>query len=65
MIGQGDDMPSSGVECVGDGNKGVFISFVTVPMVITLRCHSYGRKHIMDVSFSCFRRVLSGHKCRF
>lgn len=41
-------MPPSRAECVGNGNKGISISFVIVPMAITLRCHSYGSKHMMD-----------------
>lgn len=32
-------------ECAGNGNKNIFISLLIVPMVITLRCHSYSSKH--------------------
>lgn len=64
-------MPSSRAECVGNGNKGISISFVIVPMAITLRCHSYGSKHMMDGRIESgmkkwvFYSLSSAHKCRF
>lgn len=41
-------MPSSGRECAGNGNKGIFISFVIVPMTITLKCHTVVVNRVMD-----------------
>lgn len=54
-----------------------FISFVIVPMAITLRCHSYGSKHMMDGRIESrggegfiqhpwsYFSLLSVPKCRF